>query len=51
LSTIKYADQIVVLDRGTIAEVGSFESLMEVENGVFKNLVEKQTIGWRDDQF
>ena len=51
LSTIKHADQIVVLDKGCIAEIGTFDSLMQIDNGVFKNLVEKQTIGWRDDTF
>lgn len=51
LSTIKHADQIVVLDKGTIAEIGTFDDLMQIKDGVFKTLVEKQTIGWRDDTF
>ncbi|CAD5224117.1 unnamed protein product [Bursaphelenchus okinawaensis] len=51
LSTIKHADQIVVLDRGTVAEIGTFDGLMKLEDGVFRALVDKQTIGWRDDQF
>lgn len=51
LSTIKHADQIVVLDRGGVAEVGTFDELMRIEDGIFHKLVEKQAIGWRDDQF
>lgn len=44
LSTIKNADHIVVLDDGTIAESGSYNQLMAHENGLFKKLVERQTI-------
>lgn len=47
LSTIKHADQIVVIDKGTVAEKGTFDELMEVEEGVFKKLVEKQTFGYK----
>jgi len=49
LSTIKHADQIVVLDRGTIVEHGTFDQLIRIKNGVFRQLVDKQTIGWSDD--
>ncbi|VDO53198.1 unnamed protein product [Haemonchus placei] len=51
LSTIKHADQIVVLDRGSVAEQGSFDYLMEIEDGIFKKLVEKQAIGWKDESY
>ncbi|EYC21209.1 hypothetical protein Y032_0020g59 [Ancylostoma ceylanicum] len=51
LSTIKHADQIVVLDKGSVAEHGSFEELMLVREGIFKKLVEKQAIGWRDEAY
>ncbi|XGW02900.1 hypothetical protein V3C99_014717 [Haemonchus contortus] len=51
LSTIKHADQIVVLDRGSVAEQGSFDNLMEIEDGIFKKLVEKQAIGWKDESY
>lgn len=51
LSTIKHADQIVVLDRGTVSELGTFDELIHLPNGIFGKLVEKQTIGWRDDKF
>uniref|UniRef100_A0A1I8ESW9 ABC transporter n=1 Tax=Wuchereria bancrofti TaxID=6293 RepID=A0A1I8ESW9_WUCBA len=43
LSTIKYADQIVVINNGRVEEIGTFDELMLIEDGVFKNLVEKQT--------
>uniref|UniRef100_A0AC34QXF1 Uncharacterized protein n=2 Tax=Panagrolaimus sp. JU765 TaxID=591449 RepID=A0AC34QXF1_9BILA len=51
LSTIKHADQIVVLDKGCVAELGNFDELMGIQDGIFRKLVEKQAIGWRDDQF
>uniref|UniRef100_A0A915Q7B1 Uncharacterized protein n=1 Tax=Setaria digitata TaxID=48799 RepID=A0A915Q7B1_9BILA len=47
LSTIKFADQIVVINNGKVEEVGTFDELMRIENGVFKNLVEKQAIGFK----
>ncbi|KAK6049885.1 hypothetical protein COOONC_12609 [Cooperia oncophora] len=51
LSTIKHADQIVVLDKGSVAEKGSFEDLMQIKDGIFKKLVEKQAITWRDESY
>lgn len=51
LSTIKYADQIVVLDKGIVAETGTFDQLMGIDEGIFKKLVEKQAIGWKEDNF
>ncbi|XP_060068390.1 ATP-binding cassette sub-family B member 10, mitochondrial-like [Ylistrum balloti] len=44
LSTIMKADQIAVLDNGGIAEVGSYQQLMGLNNGMFRKLVERQTI-------
>ncbi len=44
LSTIKNADNIAVLDKGQVAEYGTYEQLMCIENGLFKKLVERQTI-------
>ena len=41
LSTITMADQIVVMDEGHIAEVGTYESLMELE-GIFSQLASRQ---------
>lgn len=44
LSTIKNADQIAVLDQGQIVELGSYERLMTIPSGMFRRLVERQTI-------
>lgn len=41
LSTVRFADQIVVLDRGIIAEVGTHEFLIE-KRGAYYNLVKNQ---------
>lgn len=38
LSTIRTADTILVLNNGIIAEQGTHKTLMEVENGIYKNL-------------
>ncbi len=38
LSTIRSADKILVLDKGTIIEQGTHKELLEVENGIYKNL-------------
>uniref|UniRef100_A0A0K0FMQ6 ATP-binding cassette sub-family B member 10, mitochondrial n=1 Tax=Strongyloides venezuelensis TaxID=75913 RepID=A0A0K0FMQ6_STRVS len=51
LGTIKHADKIVVLDKGTIAEQGKFDELINIKDGVFKNLVDKQQIGWTNETF
>lgn len=48
LSTIKYADQIIVLDKGIVAESGTFDDLMRRERGTFRKLVEKQAIDWHN---
>ena len=44
LSTIKTAHHIAVLDRGNIAEMGSYRDLITIEDGIFRKLVERQTI-------
>lgn len=41
LSTIRGCDRIIVMDRGKIAETGTFEELMD-KGGLFKELVERQ---------
>jgi ABC-type bacteriocin/lantibiotic exporter with double-glycine peptidase domain len=41
LSTVVHADLIVVMNKGTIVQEGTFESLMSVE-GLFRTLVESQ---------
>ena len=38
LSTIRDADRILVLNHGRIAEAGSHESLMEIEEGIYQRL-------------
>ncbi|SDP12734.1 NHLP bacteriocin export ABC transporter permease/ATPase subunit [Selenomonas ruminantium] len=42
LSTIRHADRIIVLDKGHIAESGSFEELV-ARNGIFASFVKRQT--------
>lgn len=44
LSTIKTADQIAVIDNGQVSEIGSYGQLMEIDHGLFRKLVERQTI-------
>ena len=43
LSTIQHADRIIYLDRGKIAEEGTFEELI-AKNGLFAALVERQRL-------
>jgi ABC-type multidrug transport system fused ATPase/permease subunit len=38
LATIRSADAILVLDKGIIAEKGTHKQLLEIENGIYKNL-------------
>lgn len=42
LSTIRNADQIVVLDKGRIVEIGNHDSLFE-QKGLYYNLVVSQS--------
>ncbi|PST84875.1 antibiotic ABC transporter ATP-binding protein [Pedobacter yulinensis] len=42
LSTIQHADEIVVIDKGSIVERGSHSALL-AENGLYKRLIEMQT--------
>lgn len=44
LSTIRFADQICVLDGGVIAELGSHEQLLK-GNGLYQRLVSLQALG------
>ena len=44
LSTIKHADTIAVLDKGQVVEQGSYSQLMTLDSGLFRKLVERQTI-------
>lgn len=38
LATIRNADAIMVLNEGRIAELGTHKELLEIENGIYKNL-------------
>lgn len=42
LSTIKNADRIAVVDEGKLAELGTHEELMNIENGKYRYLYEMQ---------
>ena len=42
LATIKKADQIIVMEKGHIVEKGTHNSLLQKENGYYKNLYEVQ---------
>ncbi len=45
LSTIRKADQIWVLDKGTVVEKGTHNELMLIESGIYRNLSELQFVG------
>jgi len=45
LETVAECDRIMVLKEGKIAELGTPEELMKIENGVYKNLVKLGTEG------
>lgn len=42
LSTIRYADNILVIRSGKIIENGNHHELMTIENGIYKNMIERQ---------
>jgi ABC-type multidrug transport system fused ATPase/permease subunit len=42
LSTIRHADTIVVLKQGKILEQGSHDTLMEMDGGYYRKMVERQ---------
>ncbi|RKO87292.1 P-loop containing nucleoside triphosphate hydrolase protein, partial [Blyttiomyces helicus] len=44
LSTIRNANKIVVMDQGRILETGTHSSLLEIEGGFYRKLVEAQQI-------
>jgi ABC-type multidrug transport system fused ATPase/permease subunit len=42
LSTIRNADKIIVIDKGTVVEIGTHIELIEKDNGLYKNLSKLQ---------
>jgi len=42
LATIKNADKIIVMHKGKVVEQGTHQDLIEIENGFYKNLHDKQ---------
>jgi ABC-type multidrug transport system fused ATPase/permease subunit len=42
LSTVRNANQIVVIDKGIVQEIGTHDTLIQSENGLYKRLVEMQ---------
>lgn len=42
LSTIEHADRIVVLDKGAVAQIGTYSELVDDRTGVFARLVRRQ---------
>ena len=44
LSTVRHADEIIVLDKGRIAERGTHEELMDISNGIYRKLVDLQEV-------
>lgn len=47
LSTIKQCDRILVLDKGKIAEDGTYDELIE-KNGIFAELIARQRVEGND---
>lgn len=45
LSTIRNATNIAVLQDGRIIEQGKYENLISLKDGVFRELIERQTFG------
>lgn len=41
LRTVRNADRIAVINEGRIVELGSHESLMSLENGYYKGMIDK----------
>ncbi|MCB0528570.1 MAG: ABC transporter ATP-binding protein [Saprospiraceae bacterium] len=44
LSTIRHANNVMVLDKGKVVEFGSHDTLLEIEDGKYRELYEKQFV-------
>jgi ATP-binding cassette subfamily C protein len=44
LSSIKYADHIVVLDKGKVADRGDWQSLSSKDKGLFQSLLKQSSL-------
>jgi ABC-type multidrug transport system fused ATPase/permease subunit len=42
LSTIRHADNILVIKNGNIIESGNHNELLSIENGIYKNMIDRQ---------
>ncbi len=42
MSSTKFCDNIIVIDKGKIVEMGNHEELMKINNGIYKELFEMQ---------
>jgi ABC-type multidrug transport system fused ATPase/permease subunit len=51
LSTIVNADLIVVMDKGKIVEMGAHKELLAKEDGIYKQLYEKQAMIPQEEEF
>ncbi|KAI9486409.1 MAG: P-loop containing nucleoside triphosphate hydrolase protein [Benjaminiella poitrasii] len=49
LSTIRSADLVACLSDGGVAELGTYDELLSKEDGVFRKLVELQSLGGQKD--
>ena len=44
LSTVRHCDRIVVLEQGQVVEIGNFDELMNIEDGYFRKMAERQIV-------
>jgi len=49
LSTVQNSDTIYVLAKGELKESGTHHQLLQIENGIYRKLAEKQMMFGRDD--
>ena len=49
LSTIERCDRIFVIHKGRLAEQGTHDELMEIDNGIYRELVRRQRMNIDDE--